>query len=72
MIPERDALALRWAGALGHTFVVLVTLEDGRRATALETCDKYSALFNARTENSERDPIVYQQVKASKWKRVRS
>ena len=70
-IPAEDADRLRFAGALGHTFVIMVG-GPGTRDAVHETCDKYRALFLARTEYAGRAPTVYQQTKPGIWRPVRA
>jgi hypothetical protein len=70
VIPPVDKEALQWVGILGHTFVVLYTGPDGKRQCGLESCDKDSAIREARTTYRLRSAAVYQQVAAKQWRPV--
>lgn len=71
-IPEQDAFALRFAGWLGHTHVVLV--DDGRpggnRNTGFECSDLARARAYAR-EHSGRSPTIYQRLASGEWKQAK-
>jgi hypothetical protein len=67
---SKDAEALRYAGAMGHTVAVVVTWDDGRRGVAMESCDKHSALFSARTEYVALSPTVYERTRRG-WRMAR-
>ena len=69
--PLADAETLRWAGFLGHTYVVIGDRGPGERGTRLETCDRKSAINAAINEYAGENPRVYNQYKAGKWREVR-
>jgi hypothetical protein len=73
-IAEADAKCLRYAGFLGHHYVVVVDAaslgDPGGRTSVYETCDRGDAVASAAGEYAERRPVVYRQIKRGKWKRV--
>ena len=71
MIQEKDAEVLRWCGALGHTFVLVIDDGTGGRRCALESCDRKSSVRHAREEYRGARPALYNQVAVGKWKPVR-
>lgn len=63
-----DEVVLKYAGALGHQFVV-VRGKDGDRSAGLETDSLDRARDYATQEAGERNPAIYRRS-AKGWKRT--
>jgi len=66
-IRKADAAALRFAGALGHTHVLIVNGGDDTRYVALETFSEGQARKAAFGEYADRMPAFYSRV-AGAWR----
>jgi hypothetical protein len=70
-VADNDNMALRYAGCLGHSVVVVVDFKPPHpvRSTGLETWDLASARKYA-AEQKTNNPVIYKRTKNG-WKAVK-
>lgn len=69
-ISKQDKEALRYAGIMGHRYVVLTTGSSGERRSSYELDDRDRAIDAAKMDYANHAPCVYEQTAKSKWKAV--
>jgi hypothetical protein len=60
---DEDALALKYAGFMGHTVAIVATVGRARRVVC------QASDVSTRIDPALREPVVYQRIN-SQWKRV--
>lgn len=71
MASLRDEQVLRYAGALGHRYVVVIDSgsNPGARHAGLQTSDRGNAVASACGEFSALRPVVYERTRKG-WKKA--
>lgn len=67
--PPTDAAVLRYAGMLGHKYVVVQTIPGHERCVRLE-CASLERATEEADSCRERSPAIYRQVRRGVWERV--
>lgn len=63
----RDAVPLRYAGMMGHTYCVIIDHDDGTRRIAGETCDLDEARrWAAEHAEADANPAIYRKA-GDRW-----